>query len=57
MCTYGKDGTVVTTKLTGAGKYPFLRLSEAVVDLGEVTVGRTKEASFTIINQARRRPG
>lgn len=38
--------------LTGAGKYPFLRVSQPVVDLGEGTVGSAQEGSFTLSNQS-----
>lgn len=51
--TYGDDGSFVVVSLKGAGKYPFLRVGQPVVDMGEGTVGSAQEGSFTLTNQAR----
>jgi len=41
-----------TTKVTGIGKYPYIRLSENEVDFGEVIVGHTVEYEVRVVNQS-----
>jgi hypothetical protein len=40
------------TKVTGIGKYPYVRLSENEIDFGEVIVGKTMEEHVRIVNQS-----
>ena len=42
----------VQTKVTGVGKYPYLRLSEPTVDFGDVLVGHTVEKQLRLFNQS-----
>ena len=40
------------TKVTGIGKYPYLKLSDTEIDFGEVLVGRTVEEEIRVTNQS-----
>jgi hypothetical protein len=40
------------TKVTGIGKYPYVRLSDSDIDFGEVIVGRTVEQEVRLVNQS-----
>ena len=48
------DGGVhsAATKVTGIGKYPYVRLSNTEIDFGEILVGHTVEEEVRVVNQS-----
>ena len=40
------------TKISAVGKFPYVRLSERVVDFGDVVVGKTTELCVWLVNQS-----
>eukprot|EP00761_Pharyngomonas_kirbyi_P008384 gb/GECH01008395.1/.p1 GENE.gb/GECH01008395.1/~~gb/GECH01008395.1/.p1 ORF type:complete len:1352 (+),score=307.37 gb/GECH01008395.1/:1-4056(+) len=49
VCELENEGSIVF-KISGIGKYPFIKLEDSCLDFGQIGIGKEKEKSFTIEN-------